>query len=136
MTDAESDAEYSHDESGWNSHGSKALSDDQLKTVIWVMRECKTPNVPSFTALRKKQAQLTKDQHGQDWANPLVREFIQVYPEITEHVSEFNQAGKWTKEIDLDDLSPMWVDWERKSDKHFYVKELAQLESGQFVIPM
>ncbi|KAJ6632090.1 hypothetical protein B0H10DRAFT_2159562 [Mycena sp. CBHHK59/15] len=71
-----------------------------------------------------------------DWANPLVREFIQVYPEITEHVSEFNQVGKWTKEIDLNDLSPMWANWERKSDKHFYVKELAQLESGQFVILM
>jgi hypothetical protein len=37
------------------------LSDDQLKTIIWVMRECKTPDVPSFSALRKKQAELTKN---------------------------------------------------------------------------
>lgn len=37
------------------------LSDDQLKTIIWVMRECGTPDIPSFSALRKKQAQLTKD---------------------------------------------------------------------------
>jgi hypothetical protein len=152
------------------------LSDDQLKTIIWIMRECKTPDVPSFTALRKKQAQLTREvklqtlrhtsamgnefymnhpaellalvsissslvalsdeNETQDWANPLVREFIQVYPEITNHISEFNQAEKWTKEIDLDDLSPMWADWKRNGDKHFYVKELAQLESGRFVIPI
>lgn len=37
------------------------LSDDHMKTIIWVMRECKTPNVPSFSALRKKQAQLTRE---------------------------------------------------------------------------
>lgn len=37
------------------------LSDDQLKTIIWVMRECKTPDVPSFSALRKKQAELIKN---------------------------------------------------------------------------
>ncbi len=37
------------------------LSDDHLKAIIWVMRECGTPNVPSFYALRKKQSQLTQD---------------------------------------------------------------------------
>lgn len=37
------------------------LSDDQIKAFLWVMRECGTPNVPSFKALRKLQAQLTKD---------------------------------------------------------------------------
>jgi hypothetical protein len=41
------------------------LSDDQLKTIIWVMRECKTPDVPTFSALRKKQAELTKDVNVQ-----------------------------------------------------------------------
>ncbi|KAJ6482232.1 hypothetical protein DFH09DRAFT_950467 [Mycena vulgaris] len=135
------------------------LSDDQLKTIIWVMRECKTPDVPSFSALRRKQAQLTKDVNIQtrhhvsamgnefymnhpaellalDWANPLVREFMQVYPEITDHISELNQADKWTKEIDLDELSPMWADWKKAGHKHFYIKELAQLKDGQFVIPM
>lgn len=37
------------------------LSDDQLKMILWIMRECNTPDVPSFTALRKKQATLAKD---------------------------------------------------------------------------
>jgi hypothetical protein len=36
------------------------LSDDHIKTIIWVMRECNTPNVPSFSALRRKQAKLTQ----------------------------------------------------------------------------
>jgi hypothetical protein len=36
------------------------LSDDHLKSIIWVMRECRTPNVPSFSALRKKQESLTR----------------------------------------------------------------------------
>jgi hypothetical protein len=37
------------------------LSDDHLKAILWVMRECKTPNVPSFSALRKKQASMTQE---------------------------------------------------------------------------
>ena len=37
------------------------LSDDHLKTIIWVMKECGTPNVPSFYALRKLQKKLTQD---------------------------------------------------------------------------
>ncbi|KAJ7934035.1 hypothetical protein B0H13DRAFT_1591791, partial [Mycena leptocephala] len=135
------------------------LSDDQLKTIIWVMRECRTPGVPSFSALRKNQAELTKNVNiktirhvsamgnefymnhpaellALDWANPLVREFIQVYPEITDCISEFKQAEKWTKEVDLDDLSPMWADWKSAAHKHFYIKELSQLQNGDFVIPM
>lgn len=37
------------------------LSDDHLKVIIWAMNECGTPNVPSSTSLRAKQAQLTKE---------------------------------------------------------------------------
>lgn len=37
------------------------LSDDHLKAIMWVMRECGTPNVPSFSALRKMQANLTRE---------------------------------------------------------------------------
>ncbi|KAJ7663582.1 hypothetical protein B0H17DRAFT_1143991 [Mycena rosella] len=111
----EEEAEYSHNYSEWSPHGSKAmfmldlldnlawlrLSDNQLKTIIWVMHECRTPDVPLFSALRKKQAQLPAKVNikttrhvsafgnefymnhpaellALDWANPLVREFIQV----------------------------------------------------------
>ncbi|KAJ7362677.1 hypothetical protein DFH08DRAFT_910804 [Mycena albidolilacea] len=123
------------------------------------MRECRTPDVPTFTALRKKQAELTKDVNIQtvrhtsamsnefymnhpaqllalDWANPLVRKFIQVYPEVTDKISELNHADKWLKEVDFDDLSPMWADWKSTAHKHFYIKELAQLKNSDFVIPM
>lgn len=34
------------------------LSDDHLKAVLWVMKECGTPNVPSFYKLRKTQDKL------------------------------------------------------------------------------
>jgi hypothetical protein len=34
------------------------LSDDHMKAVIWTMKQCGTPNVPSFKALRKMQAKL------------------------------------------------------------------------------
>lgn len=37
------------------------LSDDHLKTIMWVMKECGTPDVPSFSALRKLQATLTRE---------------------------------------------------------------------------
>lgn len=37
------------------------LSDDQIKAIIWVMKECGTPNVPSFGTLRRKQKLLTAE---------------------------------------------------------------------------
>ncbi|KAJ7899560.1 hypothetical protein B0H14DRAFT_2299803, partial [Mycena olivaceomarginata] len=136
------------------------LSDDHLKAIIWVMRECKTPNVPSFSSLRKKQESLAREVGIQsehhtsslgnhfymshpskllalDWANPLVQPFIHVYPDVSGPVSEAWQADKWTVEADLDDLSPMWADWENKSrsHRHFFIK-LAQLRDGTFVIPL
>jgi hypothetical protein len=30
----------------------------------------------------------------------------------------------------------MWADWKRAGHKHFYIKELAQLQNNEFVIPM
>ncbi|KII83200.1 hypothetical protein PLICRDRAFT_180602 [Plicaturopsis crispa FD-325 SS-3] len=50
-----------------------------------------------------------------DWANPLLREHIHVYPEVSGPISEAWQAGKWVKEVDLDELSPMWADWDNRS---------------------
>jgi hypothetical protein len=37
------------------------LSDDHMKAIIWVMKECGTPDVPSFYALRKLQQKLAQD---------------------------------------------------------------------------
>ncbi|KAF5371374.1 hypothetical protein D9615_009666 [Tricholomella constricta] len=71
-----------------------------------------------------------------DWANPMVRKYLHVYPEISSTVSEMWHADKWLKEVDLDDLSPMWANWEQAPHRHFYIKELAQLRNGDYVIPM
>jgi hypothetical protein len=72
----------------------------------------------------------------QDWANPLVRPYIQIYPKLTTCVSQSWQAAKWTKEIDFDDLTPMWADWDNAPHQHYFVKELAQTADGDFVIPV
>ncbi|KAJ7635967.1 hypothetical protein DFH06DRAFT_1272024 [Mycena polygramma] len=125
------------------------------------MRECKTPNVPSFSALCKLQQSLTrevgiKSEHhtsslgnhfymnhpakllALDWANLLVRPFIHLYPEVSGPVSESWHAEKWTTEIDLNELVPMWADWKNKSTchRHFYVNELARQHDGTYVVPI
>ncbi|KAJ7790769.1 hypothetical protein B0H14DRAFT_3161240 [Mycena olivaceomarginata] len=78
--------------------------------------------------------------HGSrtDWANPLVRPFIHIYPEVSGPIAEFWQADKWTSEIGLDELSPMWADWENKaaSHRHFFVNELARQYDGTYVVPV
>ncbi|KAJ6545514.1 hypothetical protein B0H19DRAFT_1212296 [Mycena capillaripes] len=123
------------------------------------MKECGTPNVPSFYALRKMQKKLTQDvglkphhhtsslnnqfymNHPNDllrldFSNPLVREHLHFYPEITTTVSESWQAEKYVKEIEDDDLSPMWANWDGASHRHFYIKELAQSKDGKYYIPL
>ena len=45
-------------------------------------------------------------------------------------------TGKWVNEIVLDDLSPMWENWEESGYFHFYIKELVQLVDGKYVIPL
>ncbi|KAJ6595239.1 hypothetical protein DFH09DRAFT_906296, partial [Mycena vulgaris] len=69
-------------------------------------------------------------------ATSVVRKFFHVYPEITTTVSEFWQAAKYVEEIDNDELSPMWADWEISPHRHFYVRELAQCRNKEFVIPV
>jgi hypothetical protein len=51
-------------------------------------------------------------------------------------VSESWQAAKHLHEIDADDLSPMWANWEGASHRHFYVKEIAQCADGTYVVPL
>lgn len=55
---------------------------------------------------------------------------------MTSSVSEAWQAGKWLNEVDLNDLSLMWADWSGSPYRHFYIKEIAQLNNGSFVIPL
>lgn len=69
-----------------------------------------------------------------DFANPLVRPFIRLYPEKTNGiVNEVWQASKWMNELSSDQLTPMVVG---AKDQHFYVNELAYTNSKEFVIPL
>ncbi|KAG6819226.1 hypothetical protein H0H93_014021 [Arthromyces matolae] len=137
------------------------LSDEHMKAFLWVMRECGTPNVPSFSALRKLQKNLTQEvcietKHhtsslgnhffvnhpakllALDFGNPLVRPMMRFYPEVGKvPIREPLQAQKMTSmSIDLDELSPMWADWKNKknSHRHYYVNELAKQDTGSFVV--
>ncbi len=39
-------------------------------------------------------------------------------------------------ETEIDQLPPMWADLVNSPHRHFYVKELAQLKTGEFVVPV
>ncbi|KAF7975164.1 hypothetical protein HWV62_10347 [Athelia sp. TMB] len=144
--DVYEDETAAEEEEGWFPHGSKT--------------ECGARNVPSFAALRKKQKQLAQDvgietknhtsplgneffMNGPadlfklDFANPLVRDALELYPDLTcASVSEFWQAGKWIHDSDLSDLTPMWANFDTAPHRHFYVNEIAQLRDGRFGIPL
>ncbi|KAJ3924864.1 MAG: hypothetical protein NXY57DRAFT_968859 [Lentinula lateritia] len=165
--------EMEEDEKDWAPHGSKTmfmidlldkqprqrLSDPQLKSILWVMRECGCKDVPTFTQVRNKQTEIAHEldipsEHhtsslgnhfymnhpaklfALDWANPLVRPHMQLYPEVSGPIRESWQAAKWTTEVDLDELSPMWADWKYTPHRQYYVKELAQLEDSTYVVPL
>ncbi|KAF7777799.1 hypothetical protein Agabi119p4_3871 [Agaricus bisporus var. burnettii] len=169
---SENEETHLDDEQGWFPYGNRTiffldlldnlprlrLSDDHMKAVLWVMKECGTPDVPSFYALRKLQGNLQQkflepkrhvssqgkeffgtdpaDLVRLDWANPLVRNHLHVYPEVTDVVSELWQAGKYLSEIPENQLTPMWADWMGANHRHFFVNEIAQLRNDEFIIPL
>ncbi|OSD08227.1 hypothetical protein PYCCODRAFT_1441218 [Trametes coccinea BRFM310] len=116
----------------------KPISDDQMK-------ESKGVNVPTFTALRKFQTHAARqigfctthhitalnneyvankpaELFRLNLANPLVRPQMRLYPEI---------CGPT-----LDNGQLMWADWKHAPQRHFYIKEIALLQDGRFVIPL
>ena len=58
-----------------------------------------------------------------------------MYPEVTSIISESWQAGKWVEEVALDELTPMWADWQCSPDRHFYVNEVARTRDGRYLVP-
>ncbi|EMD34744.1 hypothetical protein CERSUDRAFT_28747, partial [Gelatoporia subvermispora B] len=133
------------------------VTDALMRVFLWILRETGVRNVPSFSSLRKFQESLRKTcsvptkQYtspkanifyyndprvilAKDWSTPEICCQMRVYPVITNGpVTEIWHAEKFRKEMSLDMLSPMY---DAGLGRHFYVKELAQLKDGRFVIPM
>ncbi|KLO13183.1 hypothetical protein SCHPADRAFT_970312 [Schizopora paradoxa] len=132
------------------------LSDSQLRAVLFVMKESGAKDVPSFDTLRRRQKAFRKfsvpterkesakgnvfyvnDIHAQvaqDFANPLVRPFIGLYPELNSDgiVSEAIHGEK-LRTMDPDKVTPMAIG---RKKRHFYVSELALCCDKRLVIPL
>lgn len=69
----------------------------------------------------------------QDFANPLVRPHLQLYPVIsTNGISEVWHGEKLVKDIPDHVLTPMI----KLEGRHFYVGELVRLKCGRYFIPL
>ncbi|KAF7367987.1 hypothetical protein MSAN_00864400 [Mycena sanguinolenta] len=133
------------------------ISSSLMRVILWVLKEARCKDIPSFDRLRKVQKGLRgqcgtpsipcKSVQGnvffmndpraiiaKDWTNPTTRKLIHVYPEIPEDgiIREFWHAQKWRKTMDLDILSPMYA----AGLKHYYVNEVCRLGDGSFVVPV
>ncbi|KDR74877.1 hypothetical protein GALMADRAFT_99137 [Galerina marginata CBS 339.88] len=130
------------------------MSSNQLRLILWLLKQTGVSNVPSFSGFRNMQTHLrnmcgtTPKQHVsslgnifysnnigesvmRDFANPEVAKHLHLYPEETEGpISEVWQAERW-KEFAPSELTPMFSQGHRQ----FFIDEVAQLQDGQYVIP-
>ncbi|KAJ6611590.1 hypothetical protein B0H10DRAFT_2285157 [Mycena sp. CBHHK59/15] len=118
------------------------ISNSLMCVFLWVLKEAKCKDVPSFDKLRRIQKKIhsecgiptipcisvqgnvffmndPKAIIAKDWANPTMRKLIHLYPEIPEDgiIREIWHAQKWRKNMNLDILSPMYD----AGATHYYV---------------
>lgn len=132
------------------------LSDNQMQLIMFGMSELGVRDVPSLSAFRDMQKVLraniavpTEERRStrgnvfyvnnlgaliaKDFANPLIRPFIHLYPEKSAgSVNEVWQASKWSEELGSEHLTPMAKGFK---GQHFYVHELAMTKDGRYYIP-
>ncbi|KAJ7243523.1 hypothetical protein C8J57DRAFT_1556786 [Mycena rebaudengoi] len=133
------------------------ISSSLMRVFLWVLKEARCKDVPSFDHLCRVQKGLRakcgipslpcKSVQGniffmndpkaiiaQDWANPATCKLIHVYPEIPEDgvIREIWHVQKWRKDMDLDILSPMYA----AGMTHYYVNDVSRLRDGNLVIPI
>ncbi|KAJ6608964.1 hypothetical protein B0H10DRAFT_2166458 [Mycena sp. CBHHK59/15] len=133
------------------------ISNSLMRVFLWVLKEAKCKDVPSFDKLHRIQKKNCSECGiptipcisvqgniffmndpkviiAKDWANPTTRKLIHLYPEIPEDgsIREIWHAQKWRKNMNLDILSPMYD----AGATHYYVKEVSLLKTGNFVVPI
>ncbi|KAJ4492105.1 hypothetical protein C8J55DRAFT_533997 [Lentinula edodes] len=130
------------------------LSSAHFKLILWLLRDSGVPNVPSYYAFQKMQAELQKtcghepqpfksvmgnyfyvndprDAVKRNFANPQVAKHMNYYPEEVEGpISEVWQAG-CHKEYHPSKHTPMLS----MAGKQFYIEEVAMLNNDRLVIP-
>ncbi|KAL1683065.1 hypothetical protein EV122DRAFT_202246, partial [Schizophyllum commune] len=132
------------------------MSSNQLRIILWLLKECGVQQVPSYDKFRDMQKAVSEtcgttstDAHTSslgnhfftnnvahsislDFANPKVARHLNFYPEDCGNgsVSEVWQASRW-KEFRADELTPMFA----CGSKRFFIEELCQLDDGSYVIP-
>ncbi|KAH6905394.1 hypothetical protein BKA70DRAFT_1387014 [Coprinopsis sp. MPI-PUGE-AT-0042] len=131
------------------------LSGNHFQLILWLLKECRLQNVPSYSGFRDLQNKLRstcgsepvrhvaessgnvfhvndiRDSIARDFSNPQVAEHLHFYPEEAQGaVSEVWQAERW-KEYTPSQLTPMYSNGRCQ----FYIDELAGLADGRLVIP-
>ncbi|KAJ7835357.1 hypothetical protein B0H14DRAFT_3109979 [Mycena olivaceomarginata] len=120
------------------------MSSNQFKMILWILKECKVADVPSYAAFRSMQeglrglcgstpkAYTSSIGNRSDFANPEIVKNLHFYPEETVGpISEVWQAERW-KEFKPSELTPMYSQGLRQ----FFIEEVSELDSGKFVLPL
>ncbi|KAJ7359232.1 hypothetical protein DFH08DRAFT_631299, partial [Mycena albidolilacea] len=125
------------------------MSSNQFKMILWILKECKVADVPSYTAFWSMQEGLhglcgstpkaytlsignrffvndIQESIARDFANLEIVKNLHFYPEETAGpISEVWQAEQW-KEFKPSELTPMYS----RGLRQFFIEEVSKLDSG------